>query len=139
MIAQKIARIGLDEAHVAELPFRQPRRCEQLIFARDLDADEIHVRTSLRGGHEKKTFAEADFDLHRAGVTKHGLPIERAGPVCYVEQVRGQILHRETASSAHGHDSSLEAGWRLIATPRMSPWKTMLFPTKPWTLKILCR
>src|SRR5439155_6928243 len=100
----------------------------------DLDAEEVDRGPRLAAVQQKQALAEADLDLDGPVVTEDLCPRQRRWRRRHHEQVRLQLLQRESHRTVHAQPSSL----RTSGTPRMSAWNTIVAPTKPWTLKIAC-
>src|SRR5262249_12701202 len=119
-------------------------------LADDLDAEEVDGRRGLAGGEQEQPLAEADLDLDGVVVAEDGPPVEDRGRAGRLQQPGGELLQGQATAGGHARVSRRAAAValssaapgpraRVMATPRMSAWKTMVLPTKPWTLKTVWR
>src|SRR5262249_23198369 len=141
--AQEPQGVGAGEADVGEAALGHAGGGEQLELADDLDADEVDLGPGLGLGQQEQALAEADLQLDGAAVAEHVGPAPGRRRVGRVEQVGREGLQRQAGALAHRRQppaagAGMPAG-RFMVMPMTSPWKTMLLPTNPWMLKMVCR
>ncbi len=113
-VAQQRPGVAAGHAHVAQIANRQARGTVELVFADDLDAEEINVWVKRRDGNEESALAAADFDFDWVIVAEHGVPVEWG--VGAFQGVGRQLFARQAARLAHG-------GLTLSAAARLAPWR----------------
>src|SRR5829696_7277131 len=120
----------------------------ELVFADNLDAEEVRVRPGRPGGRQEQPLPKSDLDLDRVAVSEQVGPDDRRGcdPAGDVrQQIGAEFFERELVATAHGRDSrksqppSLSVSRPPIGRPMTRQWNTMSLFTNPWASKTVCR